>query len=146
MQIQTTFTKMYQISFSIIQLSPCCCHISFLLFLVHPAPPLPTRGFTASFVQTSHRFRTCQNQEGAAYNKKETELPLILNSKCVLSINFRPFANPPLESLLGKADFSSGELTFRQISNILRIVFYIFKATKIMFPVLLLHTASSRDS
>ena len=86
MQIQTTFTKMYQISFSIIQLSPCCCHISFLLFLVHPAPPLPTRGFTASFVQTSQRFRTCQNQEGAPYNKKETELPLILNSKCVLSI------------------------------------------------------------
>ena len=82
----------------------CCCHISFLLFLVLPAP-LPTEGFTASFVQTSQRFRTCQNQEGAAYNKKETELPLILNSKCVLSINFRPFANPPLESLLGKAIF-----------------------------------------
>ena len=85
-------------------------------------PPLPTEGFTASFVQTSHRFRTCQNQEGAAYNKKETELPLILNSKCVLSINFRPFANPPLGSLLGKSDFSSGELTFRHFSNILRIV------------------------
>ena len=99
------------------QLSPCCCHISFLLFLVHPAP-LPTEGFTASFVQTSQRFRTCQNQEGAAYNKKEIELPLILNSKCVLSINFRPFANPPLESLLGKADFSSGELTFRHFSKI----------------------------
>ena len=82
----------------------CCCHISFLLFLVLPAP-LPTEGFTASFVQTSQRFRTCQNQEGAAYNKKEIELPLILNSKCVLTINFRPFANPPLEPLLGKADF-----------------------------------------
>ena len=115
---------MCQILFSIIQifsyqLSPCCCHISFLLFLVHPAP-LPTEGFTASFVQTSQRFRTCQNQEGAAYNKKEIELPLILNSKCVLTINFRPFANPPLESLLGKADFSSGELTFRHFPNILR--------------------------
>ena len=57
----------------------CCCHISFLLFLVLPAP-LPTEGFTASFVQTSQRFRTCQNQEGAAYNKKETELPLIPNA------------------------------------------------------------------
>ena len=116
---------MCQILFSIAQifsyqLSPCC-HISFLLFLVHPAP-LPTGGFTASFVQTSQRFRTCQNQEGAAYNKKETELPLILNSKCVLSINFRPFANPPLEPLLGKADFSSRELTFRHFSNILRIL------------------------
>ena len=71
MQIQTTFTKMYQISFSIIQLSPCCCHISFLLFLVHPAPPLPTRGFTASFVQTSQRFRTCQNQEGRLTIKRK---------------------------------------------------------------------------
>ena len=69
-------------------------HISYLLAAAislfscssSTPPPLPTEGFTASFVQTSQRFRTCQNQEGAAYNKKDTELPPILNFKCVLSI------------------------------------------------------------
>ena len=86
------------------------------LFSPVPRPPRAAAAnarFYRLFCSNLPQIQDLSEPGGAAHNKKETELPLILNSKCVLSINFRPFENPPLESPLGKADFSSGELTFR---------------------------------
>ena len=87
MQIQTTFTKMYQISFSSIQLQ-----ISLLLPYLFSPVPRPPRAAAANarfyrlFCSNLPQIQDLSEPGGAAYNKKETELPLILNSKCVLAI------------------------------------------------------------